>query len=46
MFFIRAMLTRKWICFYAVRKVTNNVSSIAAVAELELQIFKNSNKDE
>ena len=29
MYFILAMQTRKWICFYAVRKVTDNVPSIA-----------------
>ena len=28
MFFIRGMVTGKWICFYAVRKVTDNGRSI------------------
>ena len=44
MYFILAMQTRKWICFYAVRKVTDNGSRLGEVAEhktsLELQIFK------
>ena len=26
MFFIRGMVTGKWICFYAVRKVTDNTN--------------------
>ena len=44
MFFIRGMVTGKWICFYAVRKVTDNGYRLGEVAEhktsLELQTFK------
>jgi hypothetical protein len=45
MFFIRGMVTGKWICFYAVRKVTDNGSRLgfrrAKNAETE---YKNKTK--
>ena len=31
MFFIRGMVTGKWICFYAVHKVTDNVKRLCDV---------------
>ena len=39
MYFILAMQIRKWICFYAVRKVTDNVLGLGEGGELEVQMF-------
>ena len=44
MYFILAMQTRKWICFYAVRKVTDNVPSLGEVAYFGKIKFQLKNK--
>ena len=40
MFFIRGMVTGKWICFYAVRKVTDNGSVLGEGWALAVLNFK------
>ena len=44
MFFIRGMVTGKWICFYAVRKVTDNGHVLGEGWTLVVQNFKIKNR--
>ena len=40
MFFIRGMVTGKWICFYAVRKVTDNGFGLDAGGTYEAETWE------